>query len=278
MKAYLTFLSPFLLISFFLFKCLPLLFSGGAFHWVLIFLFLFSGVAFYRPLISLSFFLSTSSNHFVFSSSSRGQSTNKVDTWFLAFFWRPFNLPIWAGLWGAVYSLHHRQVCLLGDLLANWLVWFFLFADSTLLLPRIAWASWPIGIQPSNRLLVTRDCLPVHTPIFGKLDGQLVSTNPWKEFNSSDFSFSSVSLRRRWERGESIFTSKIWIWLSPGSKFITILTSTQLYICFAGLIFPKTYKCEIGYVYLLRIPGRFPNFDSLLRNLSRPWWACLLRV
>ena len=119
---------------------------------------------------------------------------NKIVTQFLSFFWRHFNLPIWADLGKGIYSLHHRHVCLLGDLSANWLVWFFLFADLTFPLLHITYASWPIGIQPSNRSLVARGCLPVHTPILGKLDHQSVSKHPWPELESSDFSFTSTGL------------------------------------------------------------------------------------
>ena len=135
----------------------------------------------------LSFFPGTSSNLFLFFGFSHYQSTTKIVTWFLSFFWRPFNLPTWVYQGKTVYSSHHRHVRLLSDLSANWLVWFFLFADSTFLLPRITWASWPVGIHPSNRSLVARGCLPVHTPILEKLDCQPVSTHPWPEFNSSDF-------------------------------------------------------------------------------------------
>ena len=152
------------------------------------FIFFFFNCRVHRPLISLSFFLSTSSNRFLFPGFSRGQSTNKIVTPFLAIYWQPFNLPIWPGPWMTTYSLHHRHVCQLWDLLADWLVWFFFFADSTVPLPRITWVSWPIGIQPSNWSLVDRSCLPVHTPILGKLDRQSVTTHPWPEFNSPDFS------------------------------------------------------------------------------------------
>ena len=105
---------------------------------------------------------------------------------FLSYFWRHFNLLIWAGLRKTVYSLHYIRVCLLWDLSANWLVWFFLFADSTFPLPRITWTSWLIGILLSNRSLVARGCWPVHTPELGKLDCQSVCTYSWSEFNSSD--------------------------------------------------------------------------------------------
>ena len=218
MKAYLTSLSLlFFYLFFFKYMSLSFSFSSGVafhqslnflsffssvtFHWPLIFLsFFFPGVTF-QPLISLSFFLSffldTSSNHFLFSGFSRGQSMNRIVTWFLSFFWCPFNLPIWAGLGKTVYSLHLIHICLLWDLLANWLVWFFLFADSTFPLPCITWVSWPISIQPSNRSLVARGCLLVNTPILGKLDRQSVSTHPWPKFNSSGFSFSSAGLRRK---------------------------------------------------------------------------------
>ena len=135
----------------------------------------FSGVAFHRPLISLSlflsFFLGTSSNRFLFSGFSRCQSTNKIVTRFLSFFLRPFNLPIQVSVGKAVLPLCITDTShLLGDLLGNWLVWFFLFANSTFPLPRILWASWPIGIQPSNRSLITRDFLLGHTPILRELD------------------------------------------------------------------------------------------------------------
>ena len=72
------------------------------------------------PTVNSSFFLclflGTSSNRFLFSGFSRGQSTNKIVMRFLSFFWRPFHVPICAGMGKAVYSLHHRNVCLLGDL------------------------------------------------------------------------------------------------------------------------------------------------------------------
>ena len=129
----------------------------------------------------------------------------------LSFFWRTFNLLIWASLRKAVYSLHHWHFCLLGNLLA----WFFLFDDSTFPLPHVMWASRPIGIQSSNELHVTWGCLPVHTPILGKLDRQSVNMHPCAEFNCSDISFTSAD-EQGWE-GENkrerdcIFMSKIWI-------------------------------------------------------------------
>ena len=107
-------------------------------------------------------------------------SVNKENSHtFFIYFWQHLILPIWAGLRKIVYSLHHRHVCLLWVLSANWLVWFFLFANLTFPLPYISWASWPIDIQPSNRLLVARGCLPAHIPILRKLDHQLLSTQPW---------------------------------------------------------------------------------------------------
>ena len=132
------------------------LFSGVVLHWPLIFLpsfFLFLASRFTDHYFLLFFFLSfwVLLQIISYSVSSRGQSLNKIVTRFLSFFWRHFNPPIWAGLRKTVYSVHYRHVCLFGDLLTSWLVWFSLFADSTFPLPRITLAPWPISIQPSNR-------------------------------------------------------------------------------------------------------------------------------
>ena len=109
----------------------------------------------------------------------------------------------------------------------------FLFLDLTFLLPHITWAYQPIGIQLSHRSLVARHCLPVHTPILGKLDRQSVSTRPWPKFNTSDFLSTSAGLCEKKKGGrerESIFMNKIWIWLSSESKFITTHTRKFVYI------------------------------------------------
>ena len=109
---------------------------------------------------------------------------------FLIFFWWHFNLTIWAGLGKTAYSLHYRHICLLQTLLAKWLVWFFLFVDSTFPLLHIMWDYWPIGIQPSNHSLVARILLASsHTHI----------RETWPKFNSSDFSSTSAGL---WENNK----------------------------------------------------------------------------
>ena len=125
-----------------------------------------------RQVISLSFFLSFFLYLFIylyiffksflvlwfFSLSVNKQNS---DT-FLIFFWRHFNLPIWAGLGKIAYSSHHRHVCLLRGLLANWLVWFFLFLDSTFLLPRIGLiGQWASSLQIVCLLLGTA-CQFIH--------------------------------------------------------------------------------------------------------------------
>ena len=96
------------------------------------------------PTVKFYFVLGTSSNHFLFSGSSHGQSTNKIVTQFLSFpnelaredrllFVSQIRLP----LRGSVGQLS----CLI----------FFFFADSTYPLFRITWDSWPL-----NRSLVAR--------------------------------------------------------------------------------------------------------------------------
>ena len=181
------------------------------------------------PTINFSHFLSilgTSSNHFLFSGFSDCRSTKKIVILF--FFSQPFNLPIWAALGKTIYSLHHRHVCLLRDLLTNWLVWFFLFADLTFSLPHITKVSWSIDIQPSDRSLVARDYLPVHTPILGKLVNRSACTlDPNSTLQTSHLLLWVCKGNKKREREkkrewESIFMSKIWIWLLPGSKFITM--------------------------------------------------------
>ena len=86
------------------------------------------------------------------------------------------------------------------NLLANWVVWFYLISDLISLLPRITCASWPIGNPPSIRSLGA--ALPVHIPILGKLGRQSVSTLPRLEFNSSDFSSTSADFRGKQKQGE----------------------------------------------------------------------------
>ena len=228
--------------------------------------FLFSGVTFHRPLIFLSPFLQNAqlvilylhnpspytgdmSSHFSFFLSFFLSfwiyllqivscsliflvvSRQKKSHTFLIFFWRHYNLPIWAVLGKTAYCSHHRHVY--QGLLANWLVWFFLFLGSTFPLPRITWAYWPIGIHPSNRSLVARSCLPIHTPILGKQPsiGQHANLTRIQFFRLPIYFSWFARERERWERRErererereSIFMSKIWIWPSPGSKFITTL-------------------------------------------------------
>ena len=137
----------------------------------------------------------------LFSGFSRCQLMNKIVMRFLSFFCSLLIFPYELAL-GRQFTLCTTDMSLLRDLSANWLVWFFLITDLTSPLPCIMWASWPIGIQPSNRLLVARGCLPVHTPILGKLDCQLVSTRPWPEFNSSDFLSTSGDLQGKQKKKE----------------------------------------------------------------------------
>ena len=174
--------------------------------------FFFSGAVFHRPLIFLLFSLQNahlvnfylynpSSNHFLLSIDKQNCHTFLI-------FWN-FNLPMWAGMGKTAYTLCHRHVCLVWDLSANWLVWFFLFLDSTFPLPHITWTYWPISIQPSNWSLVARCCLPFYTPILGKLDHQSVSTWPWLKFNSSDFLSTSTGLSEKKKRErESLY---LWV-------------------------------------------------------------------
>ena len=108
---------------------------------------------------------------------------------FLIFFWHHFHLTRWTALGKAVYSLDQRNVYLLRDFLAKWCLIFPFFSDSTLPLPCITWVSWLIRIQ-----LVARGCLPVHTPILGKLDRQ---SHPWLNFSST-----SADLRGKQKEGE----------------------------------------------------------------------------
>ena len=122
---------------------------------------------------------------------------------FLIFFWRHFNLPIWADLGKTAYSSHHRHVCLLQGLLANWLVWFFPLCGFDL--PP---ASYHVGLLTNRHLAfksVACCCLPVHTPILGKLDRQSVRTRPWPEFNSSDFSSTSAGLWKKKKEIERVY-------------------------------------------------------------------------
>ena len=190
--------------------------------------FFFSGVAFHRPLISLSFFFS----EYIFKSflvlRFFSLSIDEKNSYaFLIFFWRHFDLPIWAGRVKTVYSLHHRHVCLLRDLSVNWLFCFFPLCRFDLPTASYLVCFLANGIQASNRSLVARRCLPVHTTILGTLDGQSVSTYPLQTSRLLLLVCEGNKKGRRRERKRetetgSIFMSKIWIWLSPGSKFITI--------------------------------------------------------
>ena len=133
----------------------PLFFSGITFHRPLIFPSSFLQNAqvvilyFHNPSSNagdkathFSFFLSFFLSGYIFRSFwFFSLSVDKQNSHtFLIFFWRHFNHPIWAGLGKTDYSFHHRHFYLLWSLLATWLVWFFLFLDSTFPLPRITWA------------------------------------------------------------------------------------------------------------------------------------------
>ena len=93
MKAYLTSLS--LLLSLFVYIYIYIyifFFLSLFFFWCRIsptdnfsLFFFSSGVMFHRQLFSLSFFHGTSSNHFLFSGFSHGQSMNKIVMHFLSF-------------------------------------------------------------------------------------------------------------------------------------------------------------------------------------------------
>ena len=128
--------------------------------------------------ISLSFFLSfflniSSSNRFLFFNFSRCQSTKKKITRFLSFS-DGIIIFLYELSWGRQLTVRTTDT----SIRVSWQLTCLIFSllDSTFPLPRITWAYWPIGIHPSNRSLVARSCLPVHTPILGKLNRQSVST------------------------------------------------------------------------------------------------------
>ena len=211
MKAYLTFFSLFLL-------------------------FLYVSLVFYSwcrvsPTVNFSFFLSfflgISLNRFLFSGFFRGQSTNKIVTRFLSFFWRPFNLPVWTCLGKTVYSLHHRQAHLLRDLSANWLIRFFSSLHiwpSSCLISRGLLGQSAFSLQ-KGRFLLGAACQFIHP-----CEGNLTVNRPARTLDpNSTLQTSRLLLlicegnkkrereRERKKKGkrererESLFMSKIWV-------------------------------------------------------------------
>ena len=156
-----------------------------------------------RQAISLSFFLSFFLSWYIFFKSFLvlwffSLSVDKQNSHtFLIFFWWHFNLPMWVGLGKTDYSSPNRHVWLLWGLLSGFNS--FWIRPSRCLVLR-----GPIGQSASSlqisRLLLGAACQ--FTLILGKLDRQSVSTQPWPEFNSSDFSSTSAGLWGKQKRRE----------------------------------------------------------------------------
>ena len=120
----------------------------------------------------------------------------------------------------AVYSLPHRHVCRPGDLLANWIVLFFLLVDLTFPLPRITWGSCPVSIQRSDRSLVASQFIRTYKR-------NLTVTLPARTLDLNSVLQTSCLLllvcegnkkreREKERHGDTLYLSKIWIWFSPG--------------------------------------------------------------
>ena len=217
MKAYLTSLSPFLL-SFYLYVSL-FFSSGAAFHQLLIFLSFFPGVAFHQPLISLSFWIRLQ----IISCSLVFLMVSQRTKWSLSsYFSGGLLIFLYEQPWGRQFTLYITDTSVFLGI--SWLIFPLFRFDLSAALYHMGFLS----NQHSNRSLAARGCLPVHTPILGKLDRQSVSMQPLTQiqlFSLLIYICCFVRGTKKWEgekKKKSIFMSKIWIWRSSGSKFITV--------------------------------------------------------